>query len=93
MIVENVPLEIAGVQVGTANIEDDGTIHLTMNSPSFFGQEIGEQIKQGYVRGLTLVRVVTPGVHHSLFPSERSVTIKGATGVQFGDGNSQNNQF
>lgn len=50
---EDVPVRIGGVEVGTARIDEDGGIDLTMK-PNQFGRDIYTGTQAGIVTGITI---------------------------------------
>lgn len=67
MPLSGVPLTMFGVPVGSAQINDDGTIALKMDSPCAFGKDLLKQFEQGVhsVLSLSPVGVVGPPVPSS----------------------------
>jgi hypothetical protein len=57
-----VPLTIAGVQVGSARMNADGTIDLLMDSPNALGREILEALQTGHVSGLEIKPTILPAI-------------------------------
>lgn len=57
MRIENIPVTIRGLPVGTAQINDDGTIDLAMGTNHPLVKEMAAFISRGLVSGLSIVPV------------------------------------
>lgn len=61
-----IPLKMKGVQIGSALVNEDGTIQLTMGPNNALGRELLEHIKIGLVFGLTISPIINPAVDGKL---------------------------
>lgn len=57
---ERVPVKIGDVPVGSARINEDGTIDVLMGYPSMLGKEILKLVTAGVVKGLAIMPIIEP---------------------------------
>lgn len=94
MRMSGIPVKHYGIQIGTASIADSGKISVELDSSEEFGQALLESIAKGSVTGLELKPIMPPAKPATQSgPVDAVGSYSNVTGVQFGHGNTQTNQF
>jgi acylphosphatase len=68
---ERVPVKFHGVDIGTARVDDDGTIEITTDSPNEPVKLLLEYIRCGLVEGMSIAFILVPAVDAAHSDNER----------------------
>lgn len=78
MYANRVPVVISGINVGSARVNEDGTIELIMGSPCLLGQELLAGLVEGLVMGLSIVPVTRPAVDANVIALDQAPSRRAA---------------
>jgi hypothetical protein len=92
--IDNVPVKLQGIQIGTAKVNADGSILMALSHRSNVGMEIYQQLLAGFIYGLSIGPIINPAVDGNLISrTDCERDIPPVTYVDFGFSENELDRF